>query len=81
MKKFITLLIAFALCLSLSATAFAADLEAQPIAEPQSESEIEPRLEEVEWIYRVYNGNIEKRLWSYTEGVWLTDWLYVGPAT
>ena len=81
MKKFIALLIAFALCFSLSVTAFADGSEAQFVDEPQAESVVEPRVEEVEWIYRVYNGNIERRLWSYTEGVWLTDWIYVGPAT
>lgn len=35
----------------------------------------EKRSEEVEWVYRTYQGKLQKRLWSITEGVWLTDWI------
>ncbi|EHL07556.1 hypothetical protein HMPREF0322_01673 [Desulfitobacterium hafniense DP7] len=31
--------------------------------------------EETEWYYRVQNGVMEKRLWSITKRVWLTDWM------
>lgn len=37
------------------------------------------RAEETKWYYRVNNGVVEKRLWSITNGVWLTDWEPVEP--
>jgi len=33
------------------------------------------RAEETEWYFRVLNGVTEKRLWSITRGIWLTDWM------
>lgn len=80
MKKFIALLCALTLCLSFSVTAFADTVVAEPI-EASEDSTVDPRVEELEWVYRTYNGNLEKRLWSNTYGVWRTDWIYVGPAS
>lgn len=34
-------------------------------------------VEETEWYYRNYNGHWQKRLWSITRGIWLTEWEYV----
>ena len=34
------------------------------------------RAEETVWKYRVYEGRWQKRLWSITRGIWLTDWEY-----
>ena len=79
MKKLISLLLAVILCLSLSATAFA-DYTALACGEDSDDSVSDQRAEQTEWVYRIYNGNIEKRLWSNTYGKWLTDWIYVGPA-
>lgn len=31
--------------------------------------------EETKWYYRMYNGQLQKRLWSDTEKKWLTDWM------
>lgn len=46
---------------------------------PESTDENGPvaRLEEKKWYYRVVDGRLQRRLWSITEGVWLTDWEYV----
>lgn len=33
-----------------------------------------PKAEETEWYYRIYNGHLQKRLWSLTRGIWLTEW-------
>jgi len=33
------------------------------------------RAEETVWYYRMQNGVTEKRLWSITRRVWLTDWI------
>ena len=38
-------------------------------------TEIETKVERVEWRYRTYNGVRQKRLWSITYGRWLTDWI------
>ena len=35
------------------------------------------RAENTKWYFRDNNGTYEKRLWSITEGVWLTDWIPV----
>lgn len=32
---------------------------------------------ENEWVYRLYNGQRQKRLWSNTKAEWLTDWMPV----
>ncbi len=79
-KKFIASIGALLLCFSLSSPAFADDttIEVPPVAE--AASEIQPRAEETEWVVRIYNGRVEKRLWSITYGKWLTDWIDVGPA-
>lgn len=38
-------------------------------------TEIETKVERVEWRYRTYNGVRQKRLWSVTRNCWLTDWI------
>lgn len=79
-KRFIASIGALLLCFSLSSPAFADDttIEERPVAE--TASEIQPCAEETEWVVRIYNGRVEKRLWSCTYGKWLTDWIDVGPA-
>ena len=37
-------------------------------------AEIIPRAEQFEWYYRIIDGQMQKRLWSITEGKWLTEW-------
>ena len=54
-----------------SVQAFA--LESVPTINEQEKS-IDSRAEEVEWVFRDYNGQMQRRLWSYTEGKWLTEW-------
>ena len=56
----------------LSSFAYAAE-----IPEPTDENGPVVCLEETQWYYRNYNGRLQRRLWSITEGVWLTDWEYV----
>ena len=33
------------------------------------------RAEEQVWIYKTVDGVYYKRLWSYTYGEWVTDWI------
>lgn len=76
MKKVLLFLLA-GLCTAniIGATAFAAEL---PEDISGSDVVMTPQTEEVEWIFRDYYGVIQKRLWSITYGVWLTDWMDVG---
>lgn len=77
MKKIVSFLLALTIVFSFGITAFADN--SIPNMGDESTSTVEPRIEELEWVFRVYNGNIEKRLWSNTYGVWRTDWMIVGP--
>ncbi len=38
-----------------------------------------PQNEETVWCTRDYNGKHQKRLWSITNGCWLTEWIDIGP--
>lgn len=80
MKRLVSLILALVLCLSFAVPAFA---EATDIANGKYAASIENsdgqnRAEETEWIIRWADGLIQKRLWSITYGVWLTDWITVG---
>lgn len=44
-------------------------------ATPGSGSEVSPNAEEREWLFRLHNGKLQKRLWSITYRKWLTDWI------
>lgn len=41
------------------------------------ESSIEPRTDIKEWLFKVENGNLYKRLYNYTRNRWETDWIFV----
>ncbi len=41
----------------------------------ESGGAVSPRTEETTWYVRVYNGKLQRRLWSNTRGIWLTDWM------
>ncbi|MCI9317734.1 MAG: hypothetical protein HFF67_06815 [Oscillospiraceae bacterium] len=43
-----------------------------------NEGGIVPYAEETTWYVRIYNGQPQKRLWSNTRGIWLTDWIDFG---
>ena len=73
MKKFVLWLVTLSLVFSIvSIPAIAAEPTVS-----ESQSTVEPRAEENVWYTRVYNGKLQKRLWSRTYGVWLTDWIDV----
>ena len=41
----------------------------------------EPKREESEWCYAVFEGVLHKRLWSITYGIWLTEWIAIPSGT
>lgn len=40
-------------------------------------NEIQPRTDIKEWVYKVENGNLYKRLYNYSTARWETDWIFV----
>ena len=52
-----------------------------PVASINTQSEqITPYAEETTWYLRIHDGILQKRLWSNTRGIWLTDWIDCGYA-
>lgn len=77
-KMIVALLLVLSMVCSF-AGALAAEVTA-PLAPAQAEDGgISPHAEETTWYTRVYNGMLQKRLWSITYERWLTDWIDVGP--
>ena len=46
-----------------------------PINGDSGSSTASPRAEQTTWVYRIHDGKMQKRLWSNTQGIWLTDWI------
>lgn len=77
-KTLLAVVVALLLCLQAVPASAASE-----VAIPQTISEdvVAPASEETVWCTRVYNGMLQRRLWSITYGEWLTDWIdveYVG---
>lgn len=65
-------------CIIPSASALAADTPRHDFVSIQgTNSTAVIQAEQTEWYYRNNNGIMEKRLWSITYGIWLTDWMPV----
>lgn len=70
-KKPLLFILAALCCLNVMAVSAAAS----QVPEITENSIVSPQAEEREWIYRIYEGKYQKRLWSLTYGYWLTDWI------
>ena len=73
MKKIIISMI-FTLLLSLYISLPINSLAAPIMPMAIVEDPVEPASEETVWYTRIYNGKVQRRLWSITYGEWLTDW-------
>ena len=73
-KLLCTIFVLAALMLSFVASAAPVAAPVANDADPDT-STVSPRAEETEWYFRIYDGKVQKRLWSYTRGIWLTDWI------
>lgn len=71
-KRWLSSFFAIIILISLAIPAYAA----VNLPKVNSEEQI-LRAEQTKWYYRVYNGKLQKRLWSITEEKWLTDWIDV----
>lgn len=75
MKSITIILLAVIICLSVANPVMAAE----PMYDTtccEEASEVS-RTMETQWYYRVIDGVTYQRLWSITDGVWLTDWIPV----
>ncbi len=61
--------------------AVTASASSQTIPTELYENSVTPRSDIKEWIYKVENGKIYKRLYNSSTDTWLTDWIYVGEYT
>ena len=50
-----------------------------PMPASISEDVVAPASEETVWYTRIYNGMLQRRLWSLTYQEWLTEWEDVQP--
>lgn len=73
-RLLVSVMLVFVMCVSLLGTVASA-AEYTPVPQTVSDGEITPMAEETVWYFRNYNGQLQKRLWSITEGKWLTDWM------
>ncbi|MDR3271396.1 MAG: hypothetical protein LBT32_07830 [Peptococcaceae bacterium] len=61
---------------SLSQAVYAAEMTGTEISAYEAVAGIQIQdAEETQWYFRILNGVAEKRLWSITQRIWLTDWL------
>lgn len=74
-KKICMLLAALSLTLSLP---FSMNVQASDTVKGDisaTSSEISPRAYDYGWKYKVVNGVLYKRLYNYTLGVWIGNWI------
>ena len=46
-----------------------------------SDESISTYADQIEYVFRIHNGRIQKRRWNYTQGEWVDKkWIDVGPA-
>ena len=74
-KKLTRLLVTLLVALNVmgAASALAAEVKEVEVLD----STVVTRAEETTWVYREYEGWLQKRQWSNTYGKWLTNWINV----
>ncbi len=79
MTKKILFALIFTLTLTIFAPSAAHAMDYAPMKLHTADNNIAiPTSEQTEWIFRVNEkGVYQKRLWSITQGIWLTDWIDV----
>ena len=76
-KIIISTILALLICCSFITPVFAAPYDSATAEITDTSNGA--RAEQTQWYYRVNNGIMEKRLWSITNEIWLTDWMPVEP--
>lgn len=49
-----------------------------PTQAASHDSEIMPLKARIEWVFKVENNKLYRRLYNYSIGAWIGDWEYVG---
>lgn len=64
-----------------------ANLNAEEVEAPYeavmetADGSISTYADQIEYVYRIHNGRVQKRRWNYTQGEWVDKkWIDVGPA-
>ena len=76
MKKiFVTFLLINMITLSFAVPVMATEAVVVEPVNMEIEQEVTPRTEMTQTFWRTYNGQLQMRVWSITNGRWLTDWM------
>lgn len=70
--------VAGAACLALTVLASPVATVHVQASEPGDEG-IMPYKDDIEWRYKVENGNLYRRLYNYMTNAWIGPWEYIGP--
>ncbi|MCL1884240.1 MAG: hypothetical protein FWF81_10900 [Defluviitaleaceae bacterium] len=73
-KKLVTFLLVCIMSLSFAVPVMATEVIQKYEAAEQG---IVPFTEQTRMYFRWHNGNLQSRVWSITNGRWMTDWVYV----
>lgn len=57
---------------------FVCPVSSMPVqASTDTETTIQPRQDRIEYRYKIEDGKLYKRLYNYSTGEWIGDWIYV----
>ena len=74
-KRLLVCLFAGLMALSFAIPVMAAEVTtAKPIFAEMGYEEISPLNEMTRIYFRIYHGQLQMRVWSITNGRWITDW-------
>lgn len=77
-KKYLHILLNFSLSIMLMIYAFAPAYNNTSNTVSSFETSSVARADRIEWIVQYRNGKYYKRLFNYTTGTWIGDWILVG---
>ena len=78
-RAFLGLLVSVVLALSFAVTASATEAETLKPTYSTVEQDVSPFTEMTRMYWRMQGGVLQWRLWSITNGRWLSDWTTVHP--
>lgn len=75
-KKLMTLLLIMLMAFTFAIPAMATEVVVVPV-EVTGEQTVTPHTEMTRAYFRTYRGQLQMRIWSMTNGRWLTDWINI----
>ena len=77
-RKLVVFLLTCIMVFSLVVPAMAAEaVKVEPVYSAVEQQDIAPRTEMTRIYWRTYHGVLQFRVWSITNGRWITDWTNV----